>query len=158
MCAHTRHRFTLSPERVLGEWSQNPCYLQGKYSLYRNKFSSEEIEPTTLYQAGQRAQHTTNKLFRPLDILQRGRPPRWLSGKASTSRAAGLGSTASLAKWLRRPFRKRKVRSSNPACDGVFTGSSHTSDLKIGTTLATLPGAWHHRVRAGTGRPGVGIL
>ena len=39
-----------------------------------------------------------------------------------------------------------------------FSGSSHTSDLKIGTPVATLPGAWHHRVSAGTGRPGVSIL
>ena len=28
-----------------------------------------------------------------------------------------------------------------------FSGSSHTSDLKIGTPVATLPGAWHYRVR-----------
>ena len=39
-----------------------------------------------------------------------------------------------------------------------FSGSSHTSDFKIGTPVATLPGAWRYRVRAGTGRPGVGIL
>ena len=39
-----------------------------------------------------------------------------------------------------------------------FSGSSHTSDLKIGTPVTTLPGAWHYRVRAGTGRPGVSIL
>ena len=39
-----------------------------------------------------------------------------------------------------------------------FSGSSHTSDLKIGTPVATLPGAWHYRVSAGTGRPGVSIL
>ena len=36
--------------------------------------------------------------------------------------------------------------------------SSHTSDLKIDTSVATLPGAWRHRVSAGTGRSGVGIL
>ena len=36
-----------------------------------------------------------------------------------------------------------------------FSGSSHTSDLNIGTPVATLPGAWHYRVSAGTGRPGV---
>ena len=40
----------------------------------------------------------------------------------------------------------------------VFPGSSHTSDLKIGTPVATLPGAWRYRVSAGTGRPGVSIL
>ena len=39
-----------------------------------------------------------------------------------------------------------------------FSGSSHTSDLKFGTPVATLPGAWHYRVSAGTGRPGVSIL
>ena len=36
--------------------------------------------------------------------------------------------------------------------------SSHTSDLKIGTPVASLPGAWHYRVSAETGRPGVSIL
>ena len=39
-----------------------------------------------------------------------------------------------------------------------FSGSSHTSDFKIGTPVTTLPGAWHYRVSAGTGRPGVSIL
>ena len=36
-----------------------------------------------------------------------------------------------------------------------FSGSSHTNDLK---NMAILPGAWHYRVSAGTGRPGVSIL
>ena len=39
-----------------------------------------------------------------------------------------------------------------------FSGSSHTSDFNIGTPVATLPGAWHYRVSAGTDRPGVSIL
>ena len=39
-----------------------------------------------------------------------------------------------------------------------FCGSSHTSDLKIGTPVAAQPGAWRYRVSAGTGRPGVSIL
>ena len=39
-----------------------------------------------------------------------------------------------------------------------FSGSSHTSDLKNGTQVATLPDAWHYRVSAGTSRPGVCIL
>ena len=38
------------------------------------------------------------------------------------------------------------------------TGLSHTSDLKIGTPVATLPGTWRYRVSAGTGRPCVSIL
>ena len=39
-----------------------------------------------------------------------------------------------------------------------FSGSSHTSDLKIGTPVATLPGDGRSRVSAGTGQPGVSIL
>ena len=66
--------------------------------------------------------------------------------------------TASLAQWLRHPPPERKIPGSNPACDGIFSGSSHTSDLTIGTPVATLPGAWRYRVSTGTGRPGVCIL
>ena len=39
-----------------------------------------------------------------------------------------------------------------------FTGSSHTSDLKIGPPVTTLPGAWRYGDSAGTGRLGVSIL
>ena len=46
--------------------------------------------------------------------------------KASTSRAEDPGSKSR----LRRDF---------------FSGSSHTSDFKIGTPVATLPGAWRYR-------------
>ena len=59
---------------------------------------------------------------------------------------------------VRRPPRERKIPGSNPACAGIFPGSSHTSDLKIGTPVATLPGAWRYRVSTGTGGPGVRIL
>ena len=59
---------------------------------------------------------------------------------------------------VRRTPRGRKVPGSNPACAGIFSGSSHTSDLNIGTPVATLPGAWRYRVSAGTGRPVVSIL
>ena len=65
-------------------------------------------------------------------------PPRWPSGKASASRAEDLG------------FKSRLRRD--------FSGSSHTSDLKIGTPVAALLGAWRYRVSTGTGRPGVSIL
>ena len=59
---------------------------------------------------------------------------------------------------VRRPPRERKVPGSNPACAGIFSGSSHTCDLNIGTPVATLPGAWRYKVSTGTGRPGVSIL
>ena len=58
--------------------------------------------------------------------------------KASASRAEGHGFESCLLR--------------------DFSGSSHTSDLKTGTPVATLPGAWHYRVSTGTGRPSVSIL
>ena len=66
------------------------------------------------------------------------RPPRWPSGKASASRAEDPGCESCL-RW-------------------DFFGASHTSDSKIGTPVATLPGTWRYRVSAGTGRPSVNIL
>ena len=39
-----------------------------------------------------------------------------------------------------------------------FSGSSHISDFKIATPVATLSGAGRFRVSAGTGRPGISIL
>ena len=59
---------------------------------------------------------------------------------------------------VRHPPRERKIPSSNSTCAGIFSGSSRTSDLKIGTPVATLPGAWRYRVSTGTGQPGVSIL
>ena len=48
---------------------------------------------------------------------------------------------------------------SNPTFhEGIFCGTSHTSDLKIGTQVATLPGAWQFWVSAGTGWPSVSKL
>ena len=76
--------------------------------------------------------------------------PRQLHQSATLDRLVGL--------VVRRPPRERKVPGSNPDCAGIFSGSSHTSDLNIGTPLATLPGAWRYRVSAGTGLPGVSIL
>ena len=59
---------------------------------------------------------------------------------------------------VRRPPRERKTPGSNPTCAGNFSGLSHTIDLKIGTPVSTLPGAWRYKVSTGTGRPGVSIL
>ena len=53
------------------------------------------------------------------------------------------------------------IRCLNPDCDGIFPGRVipvTVSDLKTGTPVATLPGAWLYRVSSGTGRPGVSIV
>ena len=72
------------------------------------------------------------------------------SSSSSSYRLVGL--------VVRCPPPERKIPGSNPACTGIFSGSSHTSDLKIGAPVATLPGASRYRVSTGTGRPGVSIL
>ena len=58
--------------------------------------------------------------------------------KASGSRAANLGSIT--------------------ACAVDVFGSSHTSDLKTGTPVATLPGARSYRISAGNDRHSISIL
>ena len=64
-CAQTRLRFILSSKKVLGEWSENPCKLQGKNPFYQWNSPQRRIKPMMLHQARQQAQHTTKKLFRP---------------------------------------------------------------------------------------------
>ena len=66
----------------------------------------------------------------------------------TSHRLAGLAASASEAEDPGFEFRLRRD----------FPESSHTSDFKIGNPVATLPGAWHYRVSAGTGRSAVGIL
>ena len=66
-------------------------------------------------------------------------PPRWPSGKGV------------------------RLESGRPGFDsrffhGSFSMSSHTSDLKTGAPLDTLPGAWSYRVSGRTGWPCVIIL
>ena len=51
-----------------------------------------------------------------------------------------------------------KASASRAEDPGIFHRLSHTSDLKIGTPVATLPGAWCYGVSAETGWPGVSIL
>ena len=63
----------------------------------------------------------------------------WPNGKVSASRVADLGSIPAFAV-------------------GSCSKSSHTSDLKTGTPVATLPGTKRYRVSAGTGWPDVNKL
>ena len=76
--------------------------------------------------------------------------PRF-SRSHQTDRLVGL-----VVKAVRLESGRSRVRI--PLATGFFSGWNHTSDLKIGTPVATLPGAWRHRVSTGTGGPGVSIL
>ena len=68
--------------------------------------------------------------------------------------------------WNEMPFatvvKASASRATDPGLDSRlrrnFSGSSHTRDLKTGTPVATLAGAWQNRVSAGTGWPGFSIL
>ena len=76
----------------------------------------------------------------------------WMSAslRRSKYRLAGLVVKASTPGTEDPGFESRLRRD--------FSGSSHTSDFKIGIPVDTLPGAWYYRVSAGTGWPGVSIL
>ena len=70
---------------------------------------------------------------------------------ASHDRLAGLVVKASALRAADQGFYSHLHR-------GDFYGSRHASELKTGTPVAILPGVWHYRVRAGTGRVSVSIL
>ena len=59
---------------------------------------------------------------------------------------------------VKAPTSRAEDPGSNPACAEIFPGSSNTSDLKIGTPVATQADTWRYRVSTGTGLPGVSIL
>ena len=54
------------------------------------------------------------------------------------------------------------LKAEDPKCESrlrlEFSRLNHSSDLKIDTPVATLPGAWPYRVSAGTVWPGASIL
>ena len=54
-------------------------------------------------------------------------------------------------------YHELKSQCSNPACAGIFLGC-HTSDIKIGTLVATLQGTWCYWVSTWTGWPSVSVL
>ena len=125
----------------------------------------------TLFVADVYIKQTTGRSGRPNFMIHRRYLrysfPSGLVVRISRSHRDGRGSIPRLGTHLlhrlvglvvRRPPRERKIPGSNPACAGIFSGSSHTSDLKIGIPVATLPGAWRYKVSAGIGRPGVSIL
>ena len=74
------------------------------------------------------------------------------------------GNSQDIAFLIREPLAGLAVKASAARVEDLgferwdFYGSSHISDFKIGNPVTTLPGAWHHRVSAGTSRPGVNIL
>ena len=81
------------------------------------------------------------------------RSPRQINDMSACTRTASLALVvkASVSGAEDPGFESRLRRD-------FFNRSSHTSDLKIGTPVATLPSAWHYRVSAGTGRLCVRIL
>ena len=130
------HRLDLGlyshPKEFFREWSQNSRNSEGNIPLTGGSQEGRTHDAASRIAAN----HTHFPLSYP--------------GSTEQDRLVGL--------VVRRPPRERKVSGSNPACAGIFSGSSHTSDLNIGTPATTLPGAWRYWVSTGTGRPGVSIL
>ena len=93
-------------------------------------------------------------------------PSHWYDsaspGKRSTVKGVIKPRSAALDCLVGRVIKAPDAGAKDPGFESHlqqgFSGMSHTSDLKIGTPEATLPGTWHYRVIAWTGRPSVSIL
>ena len=136
-----------------------PCLCTSQWSLgntaHTSQWSLGNTAHTSQWSLGNTA-HTSQ-----WSLGNTAHTSQWSLGNTAHTLLSCLRTThttASLAEWLRRPPPERKVPGSNPAFAGIFSGSSHTSDFKIGTPVAALPGAWRYRISTGTGRPGVSIL
>ena len=75
MCAQARRRFILSSERVLGGMELEPMLTPREKSPLPEKSLQRRTEPTTLHQAGHRAQHTTIKQDTEPNTLPSSRTP-----------------------------------------------------------------------------------
>ena len=77
MCAQTRPRFILSSKQVWEGMESEPMKLQGKNPLCGENSPQRRIEPMTLQQTAQGAQHNTNELFGPplLSVSELFGPP-----------------------------------------------------------------------------------
>ena len=74
-------------------------------------------------------------------MMLEGQHVECLSLRDTADVLSSVTCTTSLAKWLRRPYRERKIRRSILACVvGNFSGSNHTSDVKIGARCLALKG------------------
>ena len=134
-----------------------PCFIFKYYytSTQHNCAATHmplEIINTKLYQANNVYDNTSSQACEKFSFyLQKDYRLMFIALSAhKANRFVGL--------VVRRPPWERKIPGSNPACAGIFSGSSHTSDFKIGTPMATLPSAGGYRVSTGTGQPGVSIL
>ena len=85
-----------------------------------------------------------------------GPPHRWPCGKASGSRAGDAGIEP-LLRPVGLVVKAAATRAADPGFEfrlrRDFYWLSHTSGLKNGARVATLPGPWSYRVRTGTSRP-----
>ena len=74
------------PKEFLGDGVRTHVNSKGKIPSTGGKnLPQRRIEPTTLHRAGQRARHTTNELFRPLDWTRS--PRRYRAADRGKARA-----------------------------------------------------------------------
>ena len=166
MCAQTRPRFILSSERVLGGIEYEPMLTPREKSPLPENFP----------RGGSNVKHLTwpTTCTVPTDHWQ---------GVGLQCRTPGIRSrvefllcligcrTPCVSHWQIYPdhclaglvVKASASRATDPGfdfrlCQGDSSESSHTGDLKVGTPVATLPGAWRDRSSAGTCLPGVSIL
>ena len=120
-----------SPQKIF-------CYAIFNFHFRKNPRFCDEFQALTFSSAAtlrKKLQTQAAVSHRHSRLTPNPRLPQWPDGKVSTLKAAGLGSNLA---YLAR--------------------SSHTSDCKIGTPKATLPGEWHNTVSVRTGWPDVSVL
>ena len=93
------------PKEFLGNGVRSHVNSKGKIpSTGEKKYPQRRMEPTTLHQAGQRARHTTNELFRPPCTSDLTLVLKWLPRQAPgvvESEVGLVGSVSACCDWVR---------------------------------------------------------
>ena len=125
-----------------------------KQTKKKKKKTQTEKSKTNNRKQTQSPQNKTNKV-KQANNKQTNKTPHKLDSRDNYQKSLKVRQSYRLVGLV---VKASVTGAEDPGFELDFFGSSNTRDFKIGTPVATLPGAWHYMVSSGTGRPGVSIM
>ena len=146
-CVHRLDLGLYSHPKVFLEWSQNPCWLQGKNPLYWRLRGRSD--PATLHHVGQGAQHTTHwasvALLQSLNPVKRCPPGHCCCLSSSLLWSSGGGVVLPLPRWKGPVSAEPSCRFCQPVC---FIPSYQHERASSGEILGLELSVWQRRSAA----------
>ena len=161
MCARTRPRLNTLIRKSFWGMESEPMLTPREKTLYWKNSPQRRMEPTMQHQA----RHFVGVLSSWLGLFVVCSFTLICLSEFDlvVKKPSGLGQHFSGLDCLGLEVRRLPTERGKPGFDPCFPDgasslSINTIDVKTGTPVATVPGAWHERVSTGTSLPGVSIL